>query len=237
MKKIIHIIFSISITIVLFLFPTISYSFKLKLPGGKTSEKAFNLEELKKEDKMIRIMVTKATASFLGGSARIFAAHGKKAEAEKYQAVADDIRKNPEDPQKIKDALNMVEKANKNLKEVQETKLKLSKEGKKELGMGIILVGAGGILDVGGGKKASAYVDKLKDAIDVVKADPLKYGVGTTKTLKDNLNLMTFLSTNLPKHGAAINDTFAGLIKYASVNGITISQSDAESEAKKIAKG
>ena len=237
MKKFCHIIFSIVLTFALSSIPTISYSFKVKLPGAKTDPKSVNIEDLEKENKIIRILVANATAAFLEGTAKIFSAHGKKEIAKKYQAVADDIRKNPEDPQKLKDAMNMVENGNRDLKDIEEEKIKLSKQGKKELGQGVILVGAGGILDVKGGRQASDYVDKLKGAVDVVKADPVKYGAGTANTLNNNLNLMTFLVTNLPKHGAAITDTFSGLIKYASLNGVSISQSDAEKKAKDIEKG
>jgi hypothetical protein len=237
MKTFCHIIFSIALTFALSSIPIISCSSKLKLPGSKTDKRSVNIEELEKENKFIRILVANASAAFLSGTGKIFSAHGKKEKAKIYQAAADDIRKNPEDPQKLKDAMNMVEKGNRDLKGVEEEKLKLSKQGKKELGEGVILVGAGGILDVKGGKEASDYVDKLEGAIDVVKGDPVKYGAGTANMLKNNLNLMTFLATNLPKHGAAIKDTFSGLLKYASLNGVTISQSDAEKKAKDIEKG
>ena len=238
MKKMCRMIITLAaLSIGLSPFVPVSYSFKLKLPGKDSGEQSFNLEELKKEDKLIRSLVAKASEVFLVGTSKIFKAHGQKEQAKKFQASADDISKDPEDPQKIKDAFKVVEEGNRLLAQIEANKFQLSKAGRKEFGQGVVWVGAGGILDTVGGKRTSAYVDKLKDAIEVVKDDPLKYSAGTTNYLKDNLSLMKFLATNLPKHGAAIGDTFAGLIKYASVNGITITKSDAQKFADTIEKG
>ena len=83
MKKVYQIIIPLALIIVLSPFPPASYSFKIKLPGQESSEKSFNMEELKKEDKIIRNLVAKASAAFLEGTSKIFLAHGKKELAEK----------------------------------------------------------------------------------------------------------------------------------------------------------
>lgn len=218
-----------------------AWDIKKLIPGGGnkkgTSSKSVNMDDIRGEDSSIRRLVAKATASVLKGSAKVFSAVGKKEEAMKYKQAAEDLEKNPEDPQKIKDSMNLVDEGNESLGEIQAENTKVSAEGKKELGLGIIYVGAGGIVDTKAGSRAANFVNTLKSAIDAVQANPAKYGLGVMNTLKGSLDLMTSLSTQLPKQGTAINQTFSGLVKYASTNGVSVSMDDATKEAEKLEKG
>jgi hypothetical protein len=196
-----------------------------------------SLEDIKSEDKAIRILVANATSSFLKGSSNVFAAVDDKMSAEKYLRAAEDLSKNPEDPQKIKDSMLLVDEANGLLNDIPEKQTELSEQSKQLLGKGIMYVGAGGLLDVKAGDKSAGFLDKLKSAIDSVKANPTKYGLGAAGTLKQSFDLMKFLSSNLPKQGATIGNTFANLSKYATANGVSVTESDAEKIAEKMEKG
>ncbi len=208
--------------------------------GGKKggdSSKSVNMDDVKGQDRAIRILVTRATASFLKGSAKVMSAVGKKEEALKYEQAAVDLEKNPEDPQKIKDTLVIADEANKSLEEIKAENAKVSEEGKKDLKAGIVYVGAGGMLDISAGAQTAAFVTTLKDTIQVVQGNPTKYGMGALDTLKSSLDLMTFLASELPKQGSAISNTFTGLTKYATTNGVSVTKGDAEKEAAKMEKG
>ena len=226
------------ITLLIVVF-ALSLSSCLTLGGkkGGSGGKSVNMSDIKGEDRGIRILVAKATASFLKGSAKVFSAVGKKEEAMKYEQAAEELENNPEDPQKIKDSLRVADEANKSLEEIKAENARVSAEGKKELGRGIVHVGAGGMLDIAAASKAADFVETLKNALGVVQKNPTKYGMGAVDTLKGSLDLMTFLSSELPKQGAAISDTFSGLIKYAGTNGVTVTKADAEKEAEKMKKG
>lgn len=196
-----------------------------------------SLEDIKSEDKAIRILVANASSSFLKGSSDVFAAVDDKVSAEKYLRAAEDLSKNPEDPQKIKDSMVLVDEANGLLNEIPEKQTELSDKSKQLLGEGIMYVGAGGLLDVKAGDKASDFLGKLKKAMDSVKANPTKYGLGSASTLKKSFDLMTFLSSNLPKQGTTIGNTFTNLVKYANSNGVSVTASDADKIAATMEKG
>ena len=98
-------------------------------------------------------------------------------------------------------------------------------------------VGAGGLLDVKAGDKSTGFLDKLKNAMDGVKANPTKYGLSAPGMLKKSFDLMTFLSSNLPKQGTTIGKTFANLVRYANANGVSVSESDAKKAAEGMEKG
>ena len=223
--------------------PKTSNAWKPKLPtigGGDKSQdggEPVSLEDIKSEDKTIRILVANAASSFLKGSSNVFAAVDDKVSAEKYLRAAEDLSKNPEDPQKIKDSMMLVDEADGLLNDIPEKQTELSEKSKKLLGKGIMYVGAGGLLDVKAGDKSADFLDKLKKAMDSVKANPTKYGLGAPSTLKKSFDLMTFLSSNLPKQGATIGKTFANLTKYANANGVSVTESDAEKIAVKMEKG
>ena len=229
-------VWMIALLIVVF---ALSLSSCLTLEGikGGSGGKSVNMSDIKSEDRGIRILVAKATTSFLKGSAKVFSAVGKKEEAMKYEQAAEELENNPEDPQKIKDSLRIADEANKSLEEIKTENARVSAEGKKELGRGIVHVGAGGMLDIAAASKAADFVQTLKNALGVVQKDPVKYGVSAVNTLKGSLDLMAFLSLELPNQGAAISNTFTGLIKYAGTNGVTVTKADAEKEAAKMEKG
>jgi hypothetical protein len=222
--------------------PKTSNAWKPKLPIGGGDKKQdegapVSLEDIKSEDKSIRLLVANATSSFLKGSSNVFAAVDDKASAEKYLRASEDLLKTPEDPQKIKDSMMLVDEANNLLNEIPEKQTELSAKSKQLLGKGIMYVGAGGLLNTKAGDKSADFLDKLKRAMDSVKANPTKYGLGATSRLKKSFHLMTFLSSNLPKQGATIGKTFANLVKYANANGVSVSESDAERIAANMEKG
>ena len=203
-----------SLAMIVALVPKTSNAWKPKLPlGGKDKkeggEAPISLDEIKSEDKAIRVLVANATSSFLKGSSQVFAAVDDKASAEKYRKAAKDLSKHPEDPQKIKDSMVLVDEANDLLNEIPKKQAEFSEKSKKLLGKGIIYVGAGGLLDVRAGDKSTDFLGKLKNAMAGVKANPTKYGLGATNTLKKSFDLMTFLSSNLPKQGTIIGKGLA----------------------------
>lgn len=223
-------------------YPKTSNAWKPKLPIGGGDKKQdegepVSLEDIKSEDKMIRKLVANATSSFLKGSSNIFAAVDDKVSAEKYLRAADDLSKNPEDPQQIKNSMTLVDEANGLLNDIPEKQTELSAKGKELLAKGIMYVGAGGLLDVRAGDKSTDFLDKLKRAMGSVKANPTKYGFGATGTLKKSFDLMRFLSSSLPKQGAMIGKTFTNLAKYANANGVSVTESDAEEIAENMVKG
>ena len=77
----------------------------------------------------------------------------------------------------------------------------------------------------------------VKSEMDSVKANPTKYGLGAAGTLKKSFDLMTFLSSNLPKQGATIGKTFTNLTKYATANEVSVTDADAEKIAAEMEKG
>ena len=229
-------------TLIIGLVPKVSKAWTPKLPGGIGEKKQdegtpVSLEDIQSEDKAIRMMVANATSSFLKGSSDIFAAVDDKVSAEKYSRAAEDLSKNPEDPQKIKDSMMLVDEADGLLNDIPEKQTELSDESKQLLGKGIMYVGAGGLLDVKAGDKSTGFLDKLKSAMDTVKANPTKYGLGAVGTLKKSFDLMTFLSSNLPKQGATIGKTFTNLTKYATANEVSVTDADAEKIAAEMEKG
>lgn len=217
--------------------PQIAHAWKPKLPGygkKKDTAKAVNMDELRAEGAAISILVAKATESYLEGTGKILTAAGHKEKAEKYEAAAEDLSKNREDPQNLKDTVNLIDKGNKDLEELLGQKAVFSKKTRKEFATGVAYVGAAGLADGTAGKLTADHLEKLNGAMEVVKEDPIKYGAGAVAYLTEAADLMTFLSANLPTHANSIGNTYSALVKYANTCGVAVSQADCDIQFDKI---
>ena len=217
--------------------PQIAHAWKPSLPSfGKKKEttKAVNMDELMAEGATIRILVAKAMESYLEGTGKILTAAGHKKGAVKFERAAEDLSKDREDPQKLKDTSSLIDEGNKYLEEILAQKAAFSGKARKALATGVAYVGAAGLADGTAGKLTADHLEKLKGAMEVVKEEPLKYGAGALAYLTESADLMTFLSTNLPKHADSISNTYSALVKYANTCGVQVSQADCDEQLKKL---
>jgi len=217
--------------------PQIAHAWKPKVPSfGKKEDtaKAVNMNELMAEGAAIRILVAKAMESYLEGTGKILTASGHKKEAVKYERAAADIRKNREDPQKLKNTVPFIDEGNKELEEILGQQAVFSGKARKQFVTGVAYVGAAGLADGAAGKLTADHLERLNGAMKVVKEDPLKYGAGAVTYLTEAADLMTFLSTNLPVHADSIGSTYSALVKYAKTCGVKVSDDDCDDQFKKI---
>jgi len=217
--------------------PQTAHAWTPKLPSfGKKedSAKAINMDELRAEGAAIRILVAKATESYLEGTGKILTATGHKKEAVTYEKAAEDLRKNREDPQRLKNTVNKINEGNKALEEILKQQAVFSTKARKQFATGVVYVGAAGLADGAAGKMTADHLEKLNGAIEVVKAEPVKYGVGALSYLTEAADLMTFLSTNLPVHADSIGNTYSALVKYANTCGVKVSDDDCDEQFNKI---
>jgi hypothetical protein len=215
----------------------IAHAWKPTLPGfGKKEDtaKTVNLDELRAEGAAIRILVAKATESYMEGTGKILTAAGHKEKAVKYETAAEDLRKNREDPQKLKNTVNKINEGNKDLEEILKQQAKFSGKKRKEFATGVAYVGAAGLADGTAGKQTADHLEKLNGAMEVVKKEPMKYGAGALTYLTEAADLMTFLSTNLPTHADSIGNTYSALLKYANTCGVKVSDDDCDEQFNNI---
>jgi hypothetical protein len=217
--------------------PQIAHAWKPSLPGfgtKKETAKAVNMDELRAGGAAISILVAKATESYLEGTGKILTSAGHKEKAVKYETAAKDLRKNREDPQKLKDTVNKINEGNKDLEEILKQQAVFSGKARKQFATGVAYVGAAGLADGTAGKLTADHLEKLNGAIKVVKEEPLKYGAGALAYLTEAADLMTFLSANLPVHADSIGNTYSALVKYANTCGVAVSQADCDTQLGKI---
>lgn len=217
--------------------PQLAHAWKPSLPSFGKKEgtaTAVNMDELMAEGASIRILVAKAMESYLEGTGKILTAAGDKKEAVKYEQAAKDLGKNRDDPQKIKDTSSLIDEGNKALEEILAQKAVFSGKARKQLAIGTVYVGAAGLADGSAGKLTADHLEKLNDAMKVVKEDPLKYGAGAVAYLTEAADLMTFLSKNLPVHADSIGSTYSALVKYANTCGVQVSDADCDKQFKEI---
>ena len=217
--------------------PQLAHAWKPSLPSfGKKTETAtaVNMNELMTEGAAIRILVAKATESYLEGTGKILTATGDKEKAAKYDSAAKDLSKNREDPQTLKNTVNKINEGNKDLEEILKQQAVFSGKARKQFATGVVYVGAAGLADGSAGKLTADHLEKLNGAMKVVKEDPLKYGAGALAYLTEAADLMTFLSTNLPAHADSISNTYSSLVKNANTCGVKVSDNDCDEQFNKI---
>lgn len=197
---------------------------------------AGNLEELFEQDIEIRAMVSAATISFFEGAESFLTAAGNKESAEKFQKALEDLRENPKDPQAIKVAANSIAPTLDEIKQIEEKKMELSTDAKKQFATGVVLVGAGGVGDGLAGAKAGKLMVKVSDSLSEVQKHPVQHAEDIVK-LKESYDLLTFISKTLPVQSVSIGQTVKGMIKFAQTNDITVSQEDINKKADELLKG
>lgn len=232
---------SISILVLIVLLFTVTFSgcshIKKVTDGVDVMPSGGQFGELFEQDMELRLMVGTATIAILEGTEKFLSAAGNQEAAAKYKESAAALRENPKDPQNIKDSQNLIDtSANDDINKIMAEKQELSAAAKKELAMGVVLVGAGGVSDGLAGVKAGKFVTEISSSLSEATKDPIKFS-GEIPKLKESLDLMKFLAENLPAQSTSIGQTVTGMIKFAQAHDVEVSKEDINDKAAGMTKG
>lgn len=210
-----------------------------QLPGAasKSDGGKVDLEVLATREGRIIVAVKLATVSFLESYAHIYEAVGKKEEAEKLSAMAKELKASPNDKEKIKEGVGVVNNANKELKDIDLNKALNEELAKKYLGESILNLGAGIVLDGIAVPDAASLLKDAKDAMVKVKASPMTYGPGALAKLGDIVAIATFISSDVATQLDSVAGVSKKIYEYATLKGIPVpTQEEINKKAKALEK-
>ncbi len=199
----------------------------------KTDDKKVDLDKLSLSGKMLIIRVSQATKAFSESALIMLKALNLKEQSEKINALLEDLKKSPEDQEKIKklnsatnEAIDEINKA----KITEKSKLDISN---KELINSFTYTAAGIIIDTKAINDASNLLKECEILVNYVKADPLKYGFSALPTVNSVISSSKFIAENIPEQMKGIKTFSDTLVKVLKVKKLSIPPA---SEIQKISE-
>lgn len=193
--------------------------------GDKTEVKAgagVDLNAMSASGTKLILSAGKATFSFADAGVVMLNALGKKVEAEKLKGLLEEAKKKPNDEQSIKafmgsketnEAFEELGKADINAK----TKFNLSNE---QLIDAFSKIGSGLILDAQAVGNATGLVNEATSLVDVVKSDPMRYGLSGLTTVNSVVGSGKFIGETVPKQAQHLKNFSDKLVAYFNANKI-----------------
>lgn len=182
----------------------------------KSDNKQVDLNKLSASGQILVIRVSQATQAFSASTMIMLTALNLKKEAEQMKVLQEELKKAPEDQEKIKkllvannEAMAEINKAKINEK----SKLAVSN---KELLNAFIYCGAGALTDAKAVNDAANLIKECELVINYVKADPIKYGLGALPTINSVISSSKFIADNVPEQIKSVkgfSDTLGKVIK------------------------
>ncbi|MCX7910866.1 MAG: hypothetical protein N2505_04720 [Endomicrobia bacterium] len=229
--------FSVLLVSIVLLSYSCSSIMNMKSPTATGGDKVDVNALLTREGRII-FLVGQATIQFLEAYANIFEAVGKKEEAEKLKATVKQLKDNPKDVNKTKEAVAEVNNATKQLQQIDFAKDMNEELARKYLRGSLLNIGKGLVLDGLAVPDASALVNDARSAILKVKSNPAAYGPDALAKLTRVVDVATFVSTEVPTQAKAITEVSKKLYEYAKLKGIpTPTQEEIDKESKDLQKG
>lgn len=215
----------ISLLVVVGMMAVGAQAFGFGIPGfggddKKESGEKVDVKGLTARDAILRKRISKATIALANGLIEIQHACGMAAEAAKLEQVRDVALKNPDDMEGTKKLVSEVNNAGDALKKV-DFNAKMNKaEGRKRVGKSLLHLGAGSLLDLQAVNDAKKLITDITNAVKVVQAAPMTYGMSAVKDLNAGLDTAKFVAEAIPTQVSTIADLTKGLVKYAKTNKI-----------------
>jgi hypothetical protein len=200
------------------------------LGGAKqeSNSKSVDLNKLSQNGTKLIVTVGKATLSFSEAGVIILSALGKKEESEKLKALLEEVKKDPNNSEKLKVFISsdVTKKAFSELAKADLTSNKKMAASTQDLVNSFLKVGAGIILDTQAVNDAVNLVNEAKGVVELVKSDPMKYGVTAIGTVNSVIGSGQFISDNIPKQVDDIKKFSEKLVQYLKTNKIEVPSQD-----------
>lgn len=194
------------------------------ITGGdkKSNATTVDVKALTGREVVLRVRVSKATASLANGLIEIQKATGKAAEAAKLEASLTEAQKNPSDVEKTKQLCLEVNTAGDAIKKIDLNASLNKNEARARLGKSLLHLGAGSMLNMQAISDAKNLVTDITNGISAVKSSPMAYGFSAVKDLTSGLNTAKFVSETIPTQVGIVSEISKSLIKYAKANKIEL---------------
>lgn len=203
---------------------------------GKSNEKVDIDAIILREGKII-ILVQRATVHFLKSYSKIYEALGKKEQAEKFMAMANELEASKKDTDKIKEFNGVINNASDELKKIDLEKNLNQELARKYLGESVLNLGVGIFLDGIAVPDAAALLKDAKDAMAKAKANPMTYGPGAVTKLGGVITVATFISSDIPTQVNSVSEVSKKLYEYAKLKGIPVpTQEEINKKAQDLQK-
>lgn len=209
--------------------------------GGKSNdgknEGTVDLKALEVKEVRIVGLVSLATQNFLKSYALVYEAAGKKEEAEKLLAVANELSSSPRNLDKNREAVRKVNNATAEIEKINLEKDINEDLAKKNLGESILNLGLGLVFDGLAVPDSVALVKETQNAITLVKAKPMAYGPTALAKLTNTLSVANFVSVDVAAQVTAVSGISQKLYDYAKLKGIPVpTQEEINKKAKELQK-
>ncbi len=197
----------------------------LDLFGSDDSGKV-NVDALTASSADVMKKVRKATIAFAEAVINVQNAVGKKESAEKLKTSLDNLKSNPDDPNKVKVCVADLNNAVTELNDVDMQSQCEKSQAQSFLANSILNVGAGILMDSLASAKASAL---LKDSQAALK----KVSFLSAGKVKNVITTSQFIVTEVPPQANSMQTFSTKMITYAKTNGLSVSNNKADIEKKK----
>jgi hypothetical protein len=203
----------------------VSFAGPFDFMGGKKEEpkkvesKKIDLNALSASGVKLILSAGRATFEFADASVIMLEALGKKEESEKLKSLVEEAKKKPNDEQNVKAFMGSTE-TNKAFEELgkasinSKTKFALSTE---QLVNAFSKIGGGLILDAKAVADAKGIVNEATSLVDIVKSDPMKYGISAAMTV---ISSGKFIADTVPQQTKHLKNFSDKLVAYFKANKI-----------------